>query len=376
MPMMGTPVKGPKTLRMIDLLFLSSLIAFSQPAYAQDDASTGTLTVTASVEGARVFIDYEDRGEAPLDLDLAPGRYNVRVALNDYEPFVRMAEVTPGGAASVDAQLLAGDGTVEFIARPNGAAITIDDEPVGKAPRRLTDFTDGEHRYTLSADRYDPIEGTFTFQKGQNILLVHELEAADGSIGFSTEPEGAAVFVDGVEVCVTPCEAGDIEPGLHRVRAELKGHATVLREVDTTESLRGEFTARLSEIHATQVFKAKGASDVTWTIDGQPMGEGKTLKTTLDRGTYLIEAEAPGTWSLQNSVVVDREGREVWKAVLASSDSQDSSTLEEGTPLVKNWIFWTAVGVGATGVGVGTAIAMQPEEPEPLPSGDVVVSLP
>ena len=356
-------------------LLLTLCFAASPHAHAQDDAATGTLTVTASVAGAHVYIDYEDRGEAPVDLQLAPGRYNVRVALDNHEPFVRMAEITPGGAAAVDAQLLAGDGTVEFIVKPSGAAITIDDEPVGKAPRRLTDFTEGEHTYSLSVDRYEPFVGTFDFIKGQNILLVHELEAASGSIGFATDPEGATIFVNGVEACVSPCEA-KADPGLHQVRAELKGHATVLREVDTTQSLRGEFTAGLSEMHGTQVFKARGASDVAWSVNGQPMGEGKSLKTTLDRGTYKVQAEAPGAWSVEKSVVVEREGRAVWKATLEPSDSQDSSTLVEGTPLVKNWIFWTAVGVGATGAGIGAAVALQPEEPEPLPSGDVVVSLP
>ena len=356
-------------------LFLTLSLASLPPAFAQDDTSTGTLTVTSSVAGARVFVDYEDRGEAPLDLALAPGRYNVRVALDGHEPFVRMAEITSGGAASVDAQLLTGDGTVEFIVVPKGAAITIDDEDVGKAPRRLTDFTDGEHSYTLSADRYEPFTGTFDFTQGQNILLVHELEAASGSIGFSTDPEGATIFVDGVETCTSPCET-KADPGVYAIRAELKGHATVLREVDTTESLRGEFTAGLSEMYGTQVFKAKGASDVAWSVNGQPMGEGKTLKTTLDRGTYKVQAEAPGTWSVEKSVVIERDGRQVWKAELTPADSQDSSTLVAGTPLVKNWIFWTAVGVGATGAGIGAAVALQPEEPEPLPSGDVVVSLP
>ncbi len=360
--------------RRLTPFLLASAAALAAPAAAQD-AAMGELAVDATLEDATVYIDYEEVGKTPLEYRLPPGRYNVRVAIDGFQPFVRSVDVHEGELTEVRASLIAGPGSVEFVVQPSGAAVVLDGRQVGTAPIRLSDVTRGHHEYSLSAPSHDTVEGAFDFEIGQNLLIVRELADVSGHVRFETDPPGASIYLDGELVGTSPLELEDVPPGVHLVRAEIKGRSTVLREVDTTDGGLGEFSARLDIRHATQVFSG-GRPDTVWTIDGQRLGEGSSLKLGLARGTYRLRAESPGYKPVDASFITGDGGRYTWSVRLEPDDSSSGSELVERTPLYKNWIFWTAVGVAATGGGVGAAVALRPEDPAPLPSGDVVVSLP
>lgn len=58
----------------------------------------GDLTVSASISGARVFVDGALRGVTPLEVSLDPGRYKVRVVADDHVPFEQQVAVTASGS--------------------------------------------------------------------------------------------------------------------------------------------------------------------------------------------------------------------------------------------------------------------------------------
>lgn len=64
----------------------------------------GTVEVRA-VEGARVEVDGEDRGEAPVQLELLLGEHRVRVTAEGYHPWQTTIDVRPGDNAAVKAEL-------------------------------------------------------------------------------------------------------------------------------------------------------------------------------------------------------------------------------------------------------------------------------
>lgn len=363
---------------------LASLLLFSAvpAALAQDEPqdapaegqAMGLLEISASVDGATVHVDYEEVGKTPLLEYVPPGTYSVRVAADGFQPFVRRVEIFADSTTKLDASLIPGEGTVEFIVEPKGARVLLDNQDVGGAPIRLTDVSRGHHSYEVRAPRYETLDGEFDFERGQNILLVHTLASAEGRFEITSTPEGATVFMNDEEIGVTPIVLKDVDPAIHYVRLEMKGYGTVLRTVDTSTGEKGEVAARLSEDYARQSFKG-AVSEAQWYVDDQLIGEGSKLSTSLARGTYELRVEAPGYTTLETPLIVDSEGREPWKVTLAEAGG-GASKMDEATPLVKNWIFWTAVGVGVAGAGTGVAIANRPEEAEPLPSGDVAVTLP
>lgn len=60
-------------------------------------ATTGTLTVTADVNGAQVFLDRQFIGATPVTAaDVAPGSHQLNVSAPGFEPIVQTIEVAPG----------------------------------------------------------------------------------------------------------------------------------------------------------------------------------------------------------------------------------------------------------------------------------------
>lgn len=80
----------------------------------------GTVEVRA-VAGARVEVDGEDRGEAPVQLELALGEHRVRVSAPGHHPWESTIDVSAGANAAVKAELVVaqpGFTEAEAIAEP------------------------------------------------------------------------------------------------------------------------------------------------------------------------------------------------------------------------------------------------------------------
>lgn len=94
--------------------------AVSAPAdgAAGDDAATpadaGMVEVRA-VEGARVEIDGEDRGEVPVSVELPLGEHRVKVTAIGYHPWQTTIDVKPGANAAVKAELVEAESDIEVV---------------------------------------------------------------------------------------------------------------------------------------------------------------------------------------------------------------------------------------------------------------------
>ena len=75
-------------------------------------ANIGTVEVRA-VDGARVEVDGEDRGEAPVQLELPLGEHRVRVFAPDYYPWESTIDVSAGANAAVKAELVMREEPIE-----------------------------------------------------------------------------------------------------------------------------------------------------------------------------------------------------------------------------------------------------------------------
>ncbi len=339
------------------------------PALAQD-GPTGILRVVSAVPGSTVHIDYEQAGDAPLVSYVSPGAHTVRVSADGHEPFVRRVEVFANQTTEVSAQLRPGKGSVEFFVKPMGAVVFIRGNEIGPAPIRLShqQVQEGTHPYEVRAPRYEPVKGEFDFGLGKNVLLYHELEPSAGRFSITSNPEGASVWLDGRPVGETPVNMRDVAQGVHVVRLEAEGFATVISEVDTTDGSKGVVTERLQSKGAKVVLKTGHAEGVA-RVQGQVLGKGKKVKLELGKGRYDLTLSSPNG-EVAGVLKVPASGWIGRKADYAHG------TLIEVPPFYRRWGFWTAVGVGAGGATAAAVILSREPEPEPLPAGDLVVTLP
>lgn len=356
---------APRTRRIaaVFLTLLGAVALAAHPAHAAD----GILTVKSPVAAAEVYVDGQNLGPVPVTKFLAPGPHAVRVVADNYDPYVRKVDIGDGKKVELNAVLMEGVGTAEFVGGGTGARLAVDGKDRGQLPMRLTDLTPGSHTWTVTAPKLEPAQGTLEFVKGKNYLIDVKLRSATGVFVVDSTPAGAAVTLDGKAVGVTPLRLEGVTPGVHGVVVQAEGRAAVVRSVDTTDGSRGEVNATLPKAGA--VLKVTtGSPNATVSLNGAPIGQGASVRFgPVEKGKSQLAIDVDGT-RVADTVSVPGSG-----TVLLH---RAGSAIEIQKPLTQRWGFWAAMGGGvaaAAGAGVATAVAVQPE---PLPSGDTVVTLP
>ncbi len=367
------PSRGFAFAARLVLTVVLGLLLHSGVALA--DEPTGMLTVAANVDGAAVWVDGVEAGTIPYVGYFPAGRHVVRVVKDHYDPYVRKVDMREELTTRVEAQLVAGRGTIEFSVQPAGATVEVDGNVVGPAPIRIRDLAQGNHRWRISADGHEAVRQTFSFTTGENLVFEVELRESAGLLEVNSTPEGATVWLDGETVGVTPIELEGIELGEHRVRLHLDGYADVFRPVDTSDGTKGELAANLTDQGSRLTIKT-GSVDAQVSIDGTPIGQGKkVVLPSVDRGTVRVRVEASGVEPAVLSVRVGARSRHTIKARLKAADRGESE-LVELPPVYARWTFWAASAAVVGGGVTGAVLLAKALEPPPPPEGDVVVVLP
>jgi hypothetical protein len=96
---------------------------------------SGRLAISIAAPGVKVLIDGEERGTAPLDASIPPGRHIVEVQTADgLSTYRAEVVVVPGHQTRVEALLERRKGRLLLRSEPAGAEVLVDGVPVGEAP--------------------------------------------------------------------------------------------------------------------------------------------------------------------------------------------------------------------------------------------------
>ena len=121
------------------------------------EPSDGNLLVTSRPEGATVTVDGAYRGTTPLDLELSPGAYAIRLSKAGFAAVDRQHEVHSGQAGEIDVVLEAQLGEVRLTLFPPDAELYIDDMAAdvgGNGPSRTLRLPAVEHRFEVRKAGY------------------------------------------------------------------------------------------------------------------------------------------------------------------------------------------------------------------------------
>ena len=70
----------------------------------REDIQYGTLTVTANCDGARVYVNGEDSGIAPMQINLPYGSYHIKLEKEGYQSYEQSFQMS-GAQASIHAEM-------------------------------------------------------------------------------------------------------------------------------------------------------------------------------------------------------------------------------------------------------------------------------
>ncbi|QDA31598.1 PEGA domain-containing protein [Thermococcus indicus] len=172
----------------------------------------GTLKITSEPSGAKVYIGGDYKGTTPLTLNLAPGTYDVKLTMKDYEDYTTTVTLSPGETKSLSATLKPAYGYLSVESDPSGAEVYVDGNYIGTTP--ITDYklSPGEHSIRIKKDGYEEYTKTVSVEAGKSVSVSAGLVAIQ-TIQETTTTHSETVYSQTKQS--SPTEAGRTDGGLN-----------------------------------------------------------------------------------------------------------------------------------------------------------------
>ena len=220
-------------------------------------SQTGSVSIVSSPSGADVFLDGGYRGRTPITMSgLTLGRHQVALELPGYARHADTVEVQNGVMTYLDPVLTAAlsVGFVSVVSTPEGASVFVDGAYRGATPLTVA-APAGSRRIELDHPGYADWSSAAQVTAGATVTVNAYLQplpaSSNGGIAVSSDPAGAAVYLDGEYRGVTTTY-GDLEltgvaVGSHTLSVRLEGHdeyrLTVQVMPDATVKVRPRLVA-------------------------------------------------------------------------------------------------------------------------------------
>ena len=141
--------------------------------------STGSLMVTANLDGASVHVNGTAVGSAPYeDADIRIGSHEVKVTKEGYADYVEIVRIRPGKSAELRVSLELLPPSMRIVSDVPGATVFLDRNYIGTTPVDIKAVEPGEHQLTVSADGYDMYTETVSVTTGHKDVRVSFEQAA------------------------------------------------------------------------------------------------------------------------------------------------------------------------------------------------------
>jgi len=265
---------------------------FAPPAVA---AERGTLAVTTTPVGANVVIDGQQRGRAPLTIELAAGDHVLQVGLDGASRTVPF-RMTAGAQLSqvIDLPKAAvAPGQLQIRTEPSGARVLVDGQKRGTSPVTVEGLAPGSHMVTVEGP-LGAVTQEVTVASGVTAALTVPLTAperapAAGWLAVSA-PLDLQIFEKGQLLGSSRSEKIQASVGRHEL--ELANDALGYR---VTRSI----TVTAGEVSSMKVDPPKGSLSLNaspWAevwIDGQRAGETPIGNVQLSIGQHEVVFRHP-----------------------------------------------------------------------------------
>jgi hypothetical protein len=184
----------------------------------------GIIKVESKPEEAAVYIDNQKFGYTPLQASISAGSHTVKLVKNRYYSQTLSIDVLEGKILEIPkVKLTPNFGTLNVTTKPDSCDIFLDGKKIGRSPLEDYPITNGV--YQLRAERQDYSDITQEIRvvdsKPAHVELVLSY-GYGGLVVHSLPEEGATVYIDDVEVGVTPFTESRKEVGKYSLKIAKK----------------------------------------------------------------------------------------------------------------------------------------------------------
>jgi serine/threonine protein kinase len=194
-------------------------------------------------------------------------------------------------------------GRLRVTSTPNGAAVAVDGETVGKTP--WSDELDpGTYRLRLSHPQHAPTEETVRVQAGEVLHRVLQLEPriqTTARVRVSANP-GTQVYVDGNLVgTIPPVVELTMDTGRHEIRYVIPDYDEFEETIEVVFGETNEFAHRFALFGGLRILAQPYARVF---LDGTDMGFTPINIDKLSEGSHQVKLEREGYQTIEQSITV------------------------------------------------------------------------
>jgi hypothetical protein len=263
--------------------------------------SQGRIEISSYPEGAEVFINNASTQQVtPLQLDLKPGTYELKLEKNRFETYKNKITVSEGENPIVECTLVPGAGVVKIATNPDKAEVYIDDVFKGSTPLFVYDLMPGNHTIEIKKEMYTPFITSFVLEPNRPAELVYNLNAQFASVGIVAFPE-ADILIDGEKVG-TRIYSGRITPGTHTVEVSQRNYITQSKILEVMKGDEFTLSFNLDKLFG-KISLSSDPQDAQVYLNNKYIGLSPIYIDSLDMGEYILlvkkDDHKPWTQTLQ-----------------------------------------------------------------------------
>ena len=195
----------------------------------------GSLQIMSDPPGATVRLDGIVVGDTPLTIaKVTPGTRRLRISMSGFASVTRKVEIASGQEAAIQVAL---GGLLNISSIPGEAQVFIDGKYVGLTPLKTGRIPAGSHQLRLTREKYKDRISAAIVEKAREKEVNIRLLPAKGSIAVSSDPPGAAVYLDDESKGKTPLFIYGVMVGQHSLRLMKPGYEDQEKQI-TVEELK------------------------------------------------------------------------------------------------------------------------------------------
>jgi formylglycine-generating enzyme required for sulfatase activity len=251
----------------------------SQDLKAVLQPSWGTLQITAIPAGAHVAVDGVESGVTPTVVDAPSGVRQVRISAPGLKTW-ESSLVLKAGEALIVGPITLGqpDAHLTLVSVPSGAEVTIGGTHRGRTPIEVDLPAGFQHELVVNLPGYATWTRPVLADAGKQISVDAKLEAVGARVTVQGEPDGAQLFVDGVDRGRTP-QSLELSAVEHRVEVRKEGWVAYTGTVTPSQGLDRTLQYRL-------------------TSEDRSFALSQTASTVYTQTGYMLRLVPAGTFSM------------------------------------------------------------------------------
>ncbi|RLF79384.1 hypothetical protein DRN44_08975, partial [Thermococci archaeon] len=247
---------------------------------------TGALSVTSTPTGALVYVNGEYKGKTPLNLELLPGTYTIKVTKQNYMDYTTTVTLEEGKTKKVSVSLVPA-GYLTVYSTPASADVYIDGDYIGTTPIENYKLPVGPYSLKVTKVGYNDYTSTVTIEAGKTEVVNVELVMKTATLVVSSTPSGASVYIGGEYKGQTPLTL-NVPPGTYTVeirKTDYKPHTeTITLQAGEERQINVQLEALFGFLNVYS--NVQGASVY---IDGKKIGETPLKEYKISTGSHRIE---------------------------------------------------------------------------------------